>query len=534
MKKQKSGFRAILSSYNDEVTGSRKLITIDRPDGTVQRILLDCGYFQEKKHQYLNYANDLDPKNIDVIIVTHSHLDHIGLVPKFVNKGYNNPIYITGIAKELSYSILKDACKIQQRDTRKLQERYPQYKERFKSLYSIEDIKNAKKLMVGLNYGKTIEILPGTKLTFLENQHLPGSAMVLLQCSCEGYEPINFFDTGDYRLESCFGKVPEMPQWLKDMPKIMTHEATNGCISSTEIKKNFRENIIKGCKEKKDIILGASAQGRMQEFLYEIKDLQNEGHIPKIYHIYVDGKLGINITMKFKKILLQDNPEKADFIPKRTTFVSTKTRQAVFDDPNPKIIITTSGMLSEGPAREYIPYFIQRKNTLIQIAVYAAEGTIARTLYEGKNEETITIRGQKMVKRAEVRTTREKSGHAFNDSMISFIKKHNNVKFLGINHGSREAQEAMKKLVEKETDIDQIGFLNRRNMYIFYQNTPEGAEYYDMQIKRVPAKLDSSVKSPDAAMKQKNRRKERQAEKAKKKRQRNNERRKRKAKTKKE
>lgn len=526
MKKRKTGFKATLSSYNNEVTGSKKLITISRPDGTVQRVLVDCGYFQEQEYEYLNYANDLSPKNIDATIVTHSHLDHIGLIPRLVNKGYNNPIYITDIAKELSYSILKDARKIQERDAKKMQNRYPQYKERFKSLYSVEDIKNANKLMVGLNYGKTIEILPGTRLTFGENQHLPGAAMILLQCSCENYENINFFDTGDYRLESCFGKVPEMPQWLKDMPKIMIHEATNGCISSTEIKKNFKENIINGCKEKKDIILGASAQGRMQEFIYEIKILQDEGHIPDNYHFYVDGSLGINITMKVKKILLQNNPEKADFIPKRTTFVSTKTRQAVFDDPNPKIIITTSGMLSEGPARVYIPYFIQRKNAMIQIATYAAEGTIARTLYEGKNEETITIRGQKMVKRAEVRTTREKSGHAFNDSMISFIKEQNNVKFLGINHGSTEAQETMKELVEKETDIDQIGFLNRKNMYVFYQNTLKGDEDYNMQIKRVPAKLDSLIKSPE----EQERRKKKKAEKAAKKRRRNDKRKKRKAK----
>lgn len=407
MKKQKSGFKATLSAYQNEVTGSKKLITISRPNSAEQRILIDCGYFQEQKYQHLNYENDLSPEKIDAIVVTHSHLDHIGLLPKLVNNGYNKPIYITNMAKELSSGILKDACKIQQRDAKRLQRRYPEYRDKFKVLYSIKDIKSTVELMVGMNYYKTIEILPQTKLTFWENQHLPGAAMVLMQCYCEGFEPINIFDTGDYRLESCFGEVPEMPKWIEDMPKIMIHEATNGCISSTSIKKNFKENIITACKQRKDIILGATAQGRMQEFLYEMKLLQQEGHIPNEYTIYVDGKLGINITSKVRKNLLKNNPEKADFIPNRTKFVSVKTRQAVFKDPNPKIVITTSGMLSEGPAREYIPYFIQRKNAMIQIAVYAAQGTIARTLYEGKNEETITIHGEELVKRAEVRTTRE-------------------------------------------------------------------------------------------------------------------------------
>lgn len=530
MKKRKSGFRATLIAYQDEVTGSKKLITISRTNSADQRILIDCGYFQEQKYQHLNYENDLSPEKIDVIVVTHSHLDHIGLLPEFVNNGYNKPIYITNMAKELSYSILKDACKIQQRDAKRLQKRYPEYRDKFKVLYSIKDIKRTVELMVGMNYYKTVEILPQVKLTLLENQHLPGAAMILLQCYCDGFEPINIFDTGDYRLESCFGEVPEMPKWIANMPKIMIHEATNGCISSTEIKKNFKENIITACKQRKDIILGVTAQGKMQEFLYETKLLQQEGYIPNEYTIYVDGKLGINITSKVRKNLLKNNPEKADFMPNRTKFVSAKTRQAVFEDLNPKFVITTSGMLSEGPAREYIPYFIQRKNAMIQIAVYAAQGTIARTLYEGKNEATITIHGEELVKQAEVRTTREKSGHAFQDNMIDFIKQHDGIKFLAINHGSFEAQKTLKELVEKETDIDQVGVLNRQNMYIFYQNTPKGAEYYDMQIKRVPAKLNS-VKSPESVKKQKEKTKQRQVEKAAKKRRRNNERRKRKAKT---
>lgn len=534
MKKRKSGFKATLSSYQDEVTGSKKLITISRPDSPDQRILIDCGYFQELKYQYLNYQNDLSPEKIDAIVVTHSHLDHIGLLPKFVKNGYNNPIYMTNMAKELSYSILKDACKIQQRDAKKLQKRYPGDRQKFRFLYSVKDIRRATELMVGMNYYETIEILPQIKLTFLGNQHLPGAAMVILQCYCEGFEPINIFDTGDYRLESHFGKVPEMSQEIKEMPKIMIHEATNGCIRSTEIKKNFKENIITACRQRKDIILGATAQGRMQEFLYEIKLLQQEGYIPNEYTVYVDGKLGIYITSKVRKDLLKNNPEKADFIPNKTKFVSAKTRRLVFEDTNPKIVVTTSGMLSEGPAKEYIPYFIQRKNAMIQIAVYAAQGTIARALYEGKNEETITIHGEELIKRAEVRTTREKSGHAFQDDMINFLKQHSNIKFLAINHGSFEAQEALKEAVKKEIDhIDQIGFLNRQNMYVIYQNTPKGATYYDIQIKRLAAKLDSCVTNPDAAIKQKKKREKRQMEKSAKKRQRNNKKRKRKAKTKK-
>ena len=92
-------FKAHASVYHDEVTGSRILIVVERPDGVVYRIVIDFGYFQEIPHRYLNYVTDLNPEKIDVIILTHNHIDHTGLVPKAVREGYNKPIYMTEITK---------------------------------------------------------------------------------------------------------------------------------------------------------------------------------------------------------------------------------------------------------------------------------------------------------------------------------------------------------------------------------------------------------------------------------------------------
>lgn len=523
MEKRKTGFRAITSAYHSEVTGSQKLVTIIRHDA-VQRVLVDCGFFQERKYQELNYESSIDPEKIDAIIITHNHIDHTGRLPEFVSKGFKGKIYATNITKELMPSFLNDSRKQQKRDAKKMQKKHPEDK-KYKPLYSFQNIKETEEKVVGVEYNQTIEILQGIKVTFFRNAHLLGASMVLLQCYCEGYKTINIFDTGDYRLKSCFEEVPEIPEWLKNMQLIMLHESTNGEIRSTEIKKNFSANMIQAFKEKKDILIGAFAQGRMQELLYEFKMMQDAGLMPG-YKIYVDGKLGIKTTQKYKKILEEYYPPKADFIPEHTIFVDHDTRERVFLDTKPKVVLTTSGMLSNGPAKLYVPFFIERENALIQLAGYAAEGTIARALYDGKKESTITINGKVLIKRADVRTTREKSGHAFNDEMINFLKQFNNIIFLGINHGSTEAQEKMYELIEKETNIDQIGFLNRQNMYIFYQNTPKGAEYYNMQIKRIPAKLDSLIKSPE----EQERRKKKKAEKAAKKRRRNDKKKKRKAK----
>lgn len=82
--KNKPAFKAYLSAYHNEVTGSRLLVVVEFPNGTTRRILVDCGYFQEIKYRHLNYVDDLNPESIDAMIITHNHIDHTGLIPKFV------------------------------------------------------------------------------------------------------------------------------------------------------------------------------------------------------------------------------------------------------------------------------------------------------------------------------------------------------------------------------------------------------------------------------------------------------------------
>lgn len=509
----RNGIKGYLCAYHQEVTGSKIIVVVNFPDGTVRRIMVDCGYFQEKRYEDLNYINEIDPEKIDVILVTHTHADHIGLLPKFVKDGYRGRIYMTKHAKYLCTEILNDSAQRQKENSKLLRKQHPDQKEKFKALYSKQDVKNATELIKGMRYRETKEIIPGIKVTYFENGHLLGSGMILLQCQYEGMESINFFFTGDYKLENCFYTVPELPQWLKEMPLVMIHEATNGKISSNDIQKNFKSNMIENFKKEKDIIIGAFAQGRMQELLYDFKKMQDEGILPSKYVIYVDGTLGVKMTQKYKQILAEYSPENADFIPKKTIFVDKESRQMVFLDSRPKIVITTSGMLSEGPARIYIPFFLEMENTAIQLIGYAAEGTLARALLDGKKENTVRFAGEEIIKRAEVKSTREKSGHAFNDEMIEFIKQFKNIKFMFINHGNTESQEFLRTLVINETKVKNVDFLNRERSYVIYQNTTKDAEYYDMQVRRdlVSIKLDLCQPEDKRDEKRKTRR-ERKAE----------------------
>lgn len=492
----KSPFRGYLSAYNDGVTGSRDVVVFEFPDGTAKRILVDCGYFQEIKYRYLNYVDDMNPENIDAMIITHNHVDHTGLIPKFVHNGYRNKIYMTQITQELCPAFLQDCCQQQEENAEYMRQRYPEETYKFRPLFFKEDVEKATELFVGVPYRQTVEILPGIKLTFFENGHILGAGMVLLQCHCDGMQDINYFFTGDYRLNNCFYEVPPFPEWLKKLPLIMTHESTYGSTNSNEIKKCFRSNILMAFEKNMDIVIGAFAQGRSQEMLYFFKCLEDEGLIPKGYVVCVDGPLGNKTTRKYQSILSWYNPEKADFLPKCVEFVDPKKRANLPFDGRPKVIITTSGMLSNGPARFYVPIYLARENAMIHLAGYAAEETLARKLLEAKHADTIKIGNETIEKKCIVKSTREHTSHVTADEAIKFINQFENIIFVAITHGEENIRKTFACRVAEETSVDEVGIINRDNVYAFYQNATEDADYVDMRIKRMPAKLNTSFPVP--------------------------------------
>lgn len=462
--------KGYVCAYNSEVTGSKHMLVLERPDGVKYHILLDDGYFQEPEYRYLNYVDDINPDNIDAIILTHNHIDHTGLVPKTVKNGYRNPIYMTEITRELVQGFWNDCAEQQESNAQEMREKFPFEADKFRALYHVEDVDRTLKYCVGIPYRKSIEIFPGVKLTFWENGHLLGAAIVLIQFSYPGMKSMNFLFTGDLKMKNCFYDVPLFPKWFRNMELIMICESTYGSTRTEDIKFCFRNNILEAFARKQNILIGAFAQGRMQEMLYEFKLMQEEGLIPKDYAIYIDGPLGIETTFKYQRILEWFNPAKKDFIPEGLQFVDPKKRDKILSDGVPKILITTSGMLSNGPARVYVPLFLEHMNSLIHLVGYAAEETLARTLLDAKRDDAILIGEHYYKKNAVVKTTREKSSHSTQDQLIEFIKMFNNVKFLGVNHGNTNVKKVFAEKVTEECDnVEKVDIFDRSHMYCFYR-----------------------------------------------------------------
>lgn len=457
-------FYADVMALHEEVTGSCILVNVKFPDGTSKRILIDCGLFQEGDYAEYNKSLPFNVSNIDHVIVTHNHVDHTGRLPLLVQHGYRGKIHMSYDTATLIPNALKDSYKVLKIRAQLANEHV---------LYTEDDVDKTLELVRGHNFEESFWIDEDIKITFFMNGHLPGAAVVLLQAKYHSrekyYEDINLLFTGDYNNKNMFFDVSPVPKWVHQLPITIVQESTYGSMNSCDIKPIFEENILNAISKGKEIVVPVFSLGRSQEILYTLRKLQDEDKLDKNIPIYFDGKLGMKYTKLFTdgKILIKE--ESKDFLPENLVFVtSKKQRDEITSDFKCKIILTTSGMGSHGPALTYLPLYIKRSNALIHFTGYCAEGTLGRMLYESENDSIVEVFGLKVKKLADVQFTSEFSAHAKADELLDFLRPFEHIKLILLNHGSLSSKDDYSERVIKELDPKDIGILNR--MYYFRIN----------------------------------------------------------------
>lgn len=453
-------FYADIMSFHPGVSGSCNLVVAKFPNGETTKFMVDCGLFHKDDHDENNDKMWCNAQTLDFVLVTHNHVDHIGRLPYLVKKGYSNSIYMTkdtskiiGLALEDSCSVLKDIGK----------------RNNVKPLYDTQDMDNALKKIVGCNYNSTIEVTPNIKVTFFKNVHLLGAAMILVQISYPEQEDINLFFTGDYNNKNLFFEAEELPDWVKELRLTIVQEATYGNTNSNSINICFESNVIKAINQNKTVIVPVFSLGRSQEILYIIKKMQEDGRLSTSIPIYFDGKLAFKYTDIYLNADIEIKEDMRDFLPSNLTYVSKDTRPELLEDKNVKIIVTTSGMGSYGPAQTYIPVYVQRSDALIHFTGYTAEGTLGRRLQDTKKGQMVKVNGLTRIREADIEYTTEYSGHAKADEMIEFLKKFKNLKLVLINHGDSESKLKFSETVLNEIDTKYVGILGEE--YLFRVDT---------------------------------------------------------------
>lgn len=453
--------------YNDvmalqkEVTGSCVPNIIKLPDGTTKKVLIDCGLFQETEYSDLNKTLPFDPSTIDHVIVTHNHVDHTGRLPLLVKLGYKNKIHMAYDTATLIPNALYDSYKVLKKNAEL---------SNAPLLYTDDDVDKTLSLVVGHPFEESIWLDENIKVTFFMNGHLPGAAIVLMQVRYhskeKSYKEINMLYTGDYNNKNMFFNVKPIPKWVHQLPINIIQEATYGDTNSSDIEYVFEKNILEAVAKKYEIVVPVFSLGRSQEIMYTLKKWQDEGKLSKDIPIYFDGKLGIRYTKLYTSDSLLMNENCKDFLPENFTFVTENdTRDSLLQDGKCKIILTTSGMGSYGPARLYLPIFLKRKNALIHFTGYLAEGTLGRRLLDSQKDSIVEVAGLQVKKLADVKFTSEFSAHAKADELIDFLRPFEDIRLLLINHGDSDKKEIYANRVIDEINPHNVGILGRDYLF---------------------------------------------------------------------
>lgn len=340
-----------ITARHEEVTGSCLSCAFIFQDGERFNFFVDAGMFMEEKYNFLNSTSDFDFSKSDTIFITHNHADHVGEMPIVVKKGFNGKFYTTKETKELLPISLYDAAKIEQIGPTP-------------PLFTEEDVTESLKMVYGYRYLESIYITDNVTATFLENGHMRGSAIILLQAKKEN-EELNVIFTGDYNDKNYFFTPKDLPSWVKNLNNlIIVQESTYGDSYSSDCTECFDNEVISAIDEKKSILIPCIAQGRYEVVLDHLAKLEELGKLNNV-QVICDGQLASAYLAKYRRAY-------KDFrLPKNILFVNDElTRMLVISSPKQKIVVTTSGMASNGPARVYIPEIISRSNWKVIFTCY--------------------------------------------------------------------------------------------------------------------------------------------------------------------
>ncbi|RPD44723.1 MBL fold metallo-hydrolase [Paracnuella aquatica] len=445
------------------VTGSKHLLTLKNG----KQILLDCGLFQGmgKETEALNRKFGFDPATVDVVVLSHGHIDHCGLLPKLVKDGFSGPIYCTPATRDIAAILLEDSAQIQESDIKySNKKRRAEGRPLIEPLYRKEDAVAAMQLFKTREYGQWFEVLEGVEVMFTDAGHIIGSAAVHLRITENGVQrQISFSgDLGRYRDVILRSPAPFPQADFIILESTYGNSLHKSVASSVELLLHWIEKV---CVQRRGkLIIPAFSLGRTQEILYALNQLELENRLPRLDY-FLDSPLSIATTALVKKYpqyfnktiqrVLQEDHDPFHF--NGLQYVQSVEESKILNYRNePCVIISASGMAEAGRVKHHISNNIENSRNAILMTGYCEPQSLGGRLMDGQKE--VSIFGVRHEVHAEVGVIKSMSAHGDYEDMSQWLAEQdpNTVQKLFLVHGEYDVQQDFKERLQRKGYVDVI------------------------------------------------------------------------------
>jgi metallo-beta-lactamase family protein len=465
------------------VTGSKYLLSFDN-----RNVLIDCGLFQGLKSLRLKNwdAFPVSPKQIDAVILTHSHLDHSGLIPKLIQEGFAGPVYCTEATKDLCGILLPDSGYLMEEEAFYLNKHKKSKHHPALPLYTEQQAEQALQSFIPVAFDQTVKLFENFEFKFHMAGHILGAAQVEIYCRGKRIlftgdlgrsndpilrEPALIQNTDYLILESTYGnRQHSRKRLLKQHSENRGIEPEDFSIkasfqeSSEEASQELADFINKICTQKKGVLLiPAFAVGRVQTLMFYIWKLKQEHKIPHSLPIYLDSPMASDASNLLNKYsnLHRLNKDVCEQVCKSVSYIKSQADSKKLDEQKESmVVISASGMLSGGRVLHHLKAFGPNPKNGILLTGFQAAGTRGEALQNGASE--LKIHGSYHPIEAEVKSISSLSAHADCIEIIEWLKKCAMApKLVFITHGEPSASDELRRRLREnfnwEVAIPQIG-----------------------------------------------------------------------------
>ena len=408
------------------VTGSCHCLEING-----KKILVDCGLQQgrdELDNRYLAFA----PGSIDILLVTHAHIDHTGRIPLLVKNGFHGRILTTRVTADLMKIMLLDSAHIQESDA-EYENRKGQRagREHVEPLYTEQDALDVFKYVTTCEYKEKVDLCEGVSAVFTDAGHLLGSASITLELEENGVHKTIVF-SGD--IGNVDQPIIRDPQLLKKADYVVM-ESTYGDRNHTEVwsyTDELAEIIDETLGKGGNVVIPSFAVGRTQELLYFIREIKDQKLVKSTpnFPVYIDSPLAKAATTVFcgdlhgyldeqALDLVKDGTHMFTF-PNLNLVESSEESKMLNMDTTPKVIISASGMCDAGRIRHHLKHNLWRANSAVVFVGFQSPGTLGRRLLDGV--EKVKLFGEEIAVKAKIVNFQGLSSHADHDHLVEWIK----------------------------------------------------------------------------------------------------------------